>query len=609
MSTFGVDLRGIIDLLSRHIYSGPEVYLRELIQNSRDAHQARAGHGSLPDPAWSIRLRPATAERPFTIIDDGIGMSATEVEELLATVGRSSKRDMLDMPDHDYLGHFGIGILSCFMVAQTIELVSRKEGEHAVHFRGHADGTFTVDTLDAAQTDALPIGTRVILDPLPDARSLLDEAGVRRLARRYAGFLAAPVVLERPDGTREALTEPAPFLSDDPAVRTRYGTELIGHEPLDTIVLDIPASGTRGVAYVLGSPASARTAVGARVHSGLMLLSESESSVVPAWAFFLRPVITSDLLTPTASRESLVKDDLVKATREGIAAAVRTWVRRLAESDWPLLRRFLAVHDQAIRAACVDDDELFRIVGPHLAFETAAGATTLSELARTGSIQFVTSTDEFRMLTGLESDPHLVDASYTHHRDLLLKAQFLYEGLKVSEADVMRELAALTDPPLDVRPVTSAFAATATAALTDVDVDVVIKVLPTPDVPSLYVADARVLTRMDLTRASEIATGPWAAALKVAAESLDEARERQGKTATRAQVCLNWASPVVRQLASLDDDVVVARSVRLLYVQALLAGRRPLTEPDRALMRTALTDLISLSVASHGGPDTPGGLS
>jgi len=604
MSDFGVDLRGVIDLLSRHIYSGPEVFLRELLQNSRDALVARAAHGEI-DPAWGVRIRPATAQSPFVMIDDGIGLAADEVADLLSTVGRSSKRDVLDLPNEDFLGHFGIGLLSCFMVADTIEIVSRKEERLGVIWRGLADGTYVVEELTESQSDALDVGTRVTLHAGPDHRTLLAAESVTRLARHYAEYLPIPVVIEGHDGTRESITHPAPFLANvttDRDTVLAYGEAIIGHAPLDAIPVHVPGTATQGVAYVLGNPASGRTRAGARVYIGRMLLSESEEEVVPPWAFFLRPVITSDALTPTASREALVRDDAVETTRLGVADAVRTWVRGLAERNRPQLHAFLSIHDLAIRAACVEDDELFRIVGPFLAFETAAGTRTLEQIADAGEASFASSLDEFRMLTGLGAPGVLVNASYVHHEELLAKAPHLFEGLRVTPADIMSRLAGLADPALEDRVRTSGLSARATAALADVDVEAVVKVLPDAAVPSLYVADAQVLSRVDLRRASEIATGPWAAALRRAGERVDEARSRQGADAIRAQICLNWASPLVQRLAELRDDAVLERAVRLLYVQALLAGRRPLTERDRSLMSQSLDDLITLSV----GLDTEG---
>ena len=596
MSEFGVDLRGVIDLLSRHIYSGPEVYLRELLQNARDALVARAGNGE-PEHAWGIRIRPATEDSPFVMIDDGIGLAADEVADLLATVGRSSKRDMLDLPNEDFLGHFGIGLLSCFMVADTIEILSRKEGRLATIWRGSADGNYAVEELASEHSDAVPVGTRVTLRPTRDLAHFLQPDAVARLARTFAEFLPVPVFVETADGVERISGEP-PFLFHPDTHRDAvlaYGEDIIGHEPLDAFPIRIPGTATTGVGYVLRG-ASGLKSVGARVYVGRMLLAPDEPQLVPDWAFFLRPVVTSDVLTPTASRESLVRDDALKATRDGIADAVRAWVRELAETNQPRLREFLSAHDLAIRAACREDDELFRIVGPYLSFETAAGPRELRELAQEGAVQFASTLDEFRMLSGLGMAGALVNGSYVHHEELLTIAPRLFQGLAVTRADVMARLADLDEPAPDDVPRTSALAARATAALTDVEVDAVVKVLPGSDVPSLYVADARVLTRVDLTRASEIAKGPWAAVLRTAATRVDETAANQGRTATRAQICLNWASPLVQRLAAVPDDAVLARGVRLLYVQALLAGRRPLTERDRTLMSQSLDDLITLSV-------------
>ncbi len=596
MKTFGVDLGGVIDLLSRHIYSGPEVFVRELLQNSRDALIARANHGPI-DPAWTIRVIPAGVDDAlFHLVDDGIGLSSDEVVDLLSTVGRSSKRDVFDFRNHDYLGHFGIGLLSCFMVADTITITSRKEGRKAVRWQGEAAGTFTVEEVD----DDLPVGTRVSLTPARDRAHLLEPAAVARLVRHYGEFLPVPVYIESRGGTRDLASGPVPFLasleSDRDAVLD-YGERIIGHRPLDAIPIDLPETSTRGVAYVLAHPTSSSHTTGARVYLGRMLLAEDERELVPPWAFFLRVVVTSDALTPTASRESLVRDETLEATRAGIGDAVREWVAQLADFSPMRLAHFLSVHDLAVRAACVEDDTLLRIVGPHLRFETAGGQRTLADLAAERSvITYSTSLDEFRMLTALGAGPHLVNASYVHHEELLDAVPQLFSGIEVKRANLDEVLGALDEPVLEDRPRTAALAAAATKALAEVDVDAIVKVLADPHTPSLFIADSQILARIDMRRAEEISKGPWASALRSAGERVDQARARIGRTSTRAQVALNWGSPLVQRLAELDDAAVFERSIRLLYVQALLAGRRPLTEADRALMSQSLDDLITLSI-------------
>src|SRR4051812_10975159 len=111
--TFQVDLRGVVDLLSHHLYASPRVYVRELLQNAVDAITARrATEPSAPAQVW-IESSPDGGVR---VSDTGVGLTEEQVHELLATIGRSSKRDELGFARHEFLGQFGIGLLSCFLV-------------------------------------------------------------------------------------------------------------------------------------------------------------------------------------------------------------------------------------------------------------------------------------------------------------------------------------------------------------------------------------------------------------------------------------------------------------------------------------------------------------
>ena len=145
-STFQVDLRGIVDLLSHHLYSGPRVYVRELMQNAVDAVTVR---GAADDrPALLLVPTDVAPDGRLHAMDSGVGLDEDDVRTFLATIGRSSKRDELGLARSDLLGQFGIGLLSCFMVSEDIEVVSRRADGPWVRWVGHADGT--VRAVDAA---------------------------------------------------------------------------------------------------------------------------------------------------------------------------------------------------------------------------------------------------------------------------------------------------------------------------------------------------------------------------------------------------------------------------------------------------------------------------
>ncbi|OSP05370.1 HSP90 family protein [Microbacterium sp. LEMMJ01] len=591
---FQVDLRGVVDLLSRHIYSSPRVYLRELLQNARDAIAARRevdGGGS------RIRITPLTAQSgEFVLRDDGVGLTAAEVADLLATVGRSSKRDIFDLPRSDFLGQFGIGLLSCFMVADTIVIRSRSaRGGSAVEWTGSADGTFRVTEID----DDLPIGTSVHLVPRFDADELLRPAAVHELATTFGEFLPVRVTIDAPGGDIDVTREP-PFL--DPAAdieaAVQYGRDLLGAAPLDVIPLSEPATGTQGLAYVLpfAPPPGARQAT--RMYLGRMLLSERVDDVLPDWAFFVRAVVDSTGLAPTASRESLVEDTALEHVREQLGAGIRRWVLELGLREPHRLAQFVAVHEVGLKSLVRHDEELARFITRWLTVETTHGTLRIGELVeRYPHVRYAQTVDEFRQVAGISpSDEVLVNGGYLYDADLIRLLPDLYPQVTVEKVDVTGELDRLDPPPLDDRDIAMALESRAGAVLAASDCAVVVRAIDRPELTGLYVADPEVLRTIDRGRTKGIASTLWGGVLDRIDQTISSARDDD----LTARLCLNWSNRVVRALVRVEDDAVFARTVQLLYIQALLAGHHPLSDADRALMTSALSDLVSLSAGIEG---------
>ena len=141
---FQVDLGSIVELLSRNLYSGPRVFVRELLQNGIDAITARLEI----EPDAPRRIRFITNGRTLTVTDTGIGLSLAEAQQLLATIGGTSKRDEFGLSRSEFLGQFGIGLLSAFMVSSNITVFSRSARPEApnevVLWRGQSNGTWTI---------------------------------------------------------------------------------------------------------------------------------------------------------------------------------------------------------------------------------------------------------------------------------------------------------------------------------------------------------------------------------------------------------------------------------------------------------------------------------
>ncbi|MCZ4555776.1 HSP90 family protein [Rhodococcus maanshanensis] len=594
---FQVHLGGIIELLSASIYTGPQVFIRELLQNGCDAIAARRDHE--PGHVGTIRVLPADeAGAVFAVEDDGVGLTAAEVGELLATVGRSSKRDILDLPRTDRLGQFGIGLLSCFMVSDEIRVRSRSAtGAPAVEWVGRADGTFTVTEL----ADELPVGTRVELFPRPDSAGLVSRVGAHELADRFGRHLPVRVTV-----AGETVTRPAPFLErttvPSPELR-ELGREIVGAEPFATIPLHVPSTGTRGTAFVLPFQLSPGQRQSSRVYLGGMLLSERMDDLLPDWAFFVRSVVDTTGLHPTASRESLIEDSALEETRAELGAAVRRWVIGLAAESPRRLAAFLSVHHLALRALVLHDDELARFIVPHLPIETTEGQTTFGEAARRGTVRYTRTVDEFRQLAGIaRPGAPIVNGGYVYDAEIAARLPEFVPDAAVEIVTVADEIDHLDVPPLSERAASRRLQERADAALADLDCATAVRAFQPETVPALYVADEAVLRNLRREQAGESAGGFWADVLG----RVEDAAAASGADAS-GRLALNWRNRLVRTLAAVDDDAVLSRAVRILYVQALLAGHRPLRAADRSALTDAMTDIVHLSVGLDAGVVTDPG--
>ncbi|MFJ4972911.1 HSP90 family protein [Streptomyces sp. NPDC088755] len=593
---FQVDLRGLVDLLSHHLYSSPRVYLRELLQNAVDALTARRGlEPGAPADAFGIRL--FADGFVVRVEDDGVGLSEADVHTFLATIGRSSKRaEGIAEQRGEFIGQFGIGLLSCFLVADEIHVLSRSArtpDAPAVEWRGHGDGSYSVRTLPAS---ARPLpGTTVTLTPRADTAEWTRPAQVHGLARHFGSLLRHPVTFHGGAAGASGVlvnAEAAPWTRTypTPGARSRalaaYGEEVFGFAPLDTIELDLPAVGLKGIACVLPEAVPAGRRHGHRVHVKGMLLSEQADEILPEWAFFVRCVIDAESLRPTASRESLYEDDTLAAVRDALAERLRAWIARAAASDPELLGRFLHTHHLAVKSLAVHDDEILRLLLPWLPFETTAGHTTLDEFARTHRTVLVTSSvEEFRQVAAIASAAGLgvVNGGYTYDRELVHRLPEIRPEASVADLDPATLTAHLDPVDRETELAAAAYLGLARDALAVFDCDVALRTFHPASAPALLV-DSREArherTRSQLAREQE--GGLWG-------DILGALRQE----APRAQLILNQLNPLVRTAVAIDEPELARTSAEALYGQAALLSRRPLRPAESSLINRSFLDLLA----------------
>ncbi|MCR1982094.1 HSP90 family protein [Cellulosimicrobium cellulans] len=618
-TAFQVDLRGVVDLLARHLYSSPRVYLRELLQNGVDAITARAGLEGPQAPA-RILLRPLP-DGGLEVHDSGVGLTRDEARELLATIGRSSKRDVeLGTGREEFLGQFGIGLLSAFMVADEIELVSRSARRTAsgdapapVRWRGRADGTYELVELspDDPAAPAEP-GSVVRLHPRRDTEHWLAPESVVALAQDFGSLLPVELLVETrlddgpgvrtptgdaPVAVRRLSGEDLPWRAAHPTPAARdaalaaYAERTLGFTPLARIDLDLPLAGLTGVAYVLPAAVAPTTTSRHRVYLKRMLLGSAVDDLLPPWAFFVRCVLDASVLRPTASREGLYEDEVLLATRDALGAQVRRWLLETLATDSVLARRFLETHHLAVRALALTDDEMLDVAARVLPFETTAGSTTLADLAADhpdGRLLYTASVEEFRRIAPVAAAQGLavVNGGYVYDADLLerVAARFPRWRLSpVSAADVAHVLT-------EVEPLRELEVADALASLDDAlaeqDCDVVLRRYEPDALPAMLLHDREGDHAREAARVAET-DDLWG---EILAGLSAPARPRR--------LVLNDANTTVRDLLASPDAQVRAAGARSLYVTAVLASGKALQPAEATLMNDSLSLLLARALAA-----------
>lgn len=442
---FQVDLRGIVEILSHNLYSSPRVYVRELIQNARDAVVAREESGEDLPP---IELLVDPVAGALTVRDHGIGLTEADARSLLSTIGASSKREELAAVRREFLGQFGIGLLSCFLVADQIEVTSRSALDpeaRTMHWVGRGDGTFTV--APAPEPLAEP-GTLVRVHARPDEAEWVGADRVLRLAGEYASLLAVPITVAVAGDPRPAAPvsgNPAPWALPEHAA-ARWCEDAFGFSPLASIPLDVPVLGVRGTAFVTGEATPGRGRPGDRVFSHGMSVASDNTQLVPEWAAFARVAVEAGSLGLTASRESLHESGALVTAREEIGRQIRAGIEQLAAGDPEVFARFVEVHGQSLIGLAAAHTEMLEFVARHLTWETSAGLMRLVEMP--ARITFTTDESEFATYAPLVQAQGglLVNGAYTQGAAMLRAYDESQARLTAREFELSRLLEDLPSP-------------------------------------------------------------------------------------------------------------------------------------------------------------------
>lgn len=365
---FKAEIRQMLDLVIHSLYSKKEIFLRELISNASDAID-RAKYFALTDatiapeaPEWAIRLTADAETHTLTIEDNGIGMSAQEMEDALGTIAKSGSKAFAEALQQDeqanipeLIGKFGVGFYAAFMVADgvTVESLRRGEGQSAVKWMSAGDGEYTMD--EGSRT--VP-GTSITLHLRPDQEQFTSGWTLKDLVRRYSDFIAYPIYLHEVETESEKDEKAAAQKAEDEAkplntmvalwkrmksdvkpeeYEAFYRQTLHGMgEPLKT--LHVVAEGALEYRALLFIPKSAGMEMmmpgnkhGLSLYVRNVFIGDEIEALTPSWLRFLKGVVDSSDLPLNVSREMLQDDAIIRKIRSDVTNRVLKALKEMAK--------------------------------------------------------------------------------------------------------------------------------------------------------------------------------------------------------------------------------------------------------------------------------------
>jgi molecular chaperone HtpG len=354
---FEADVAKLLHLMVHSVYSDKDVFLRELISNAADACEKLryegvsdpALLGDDPQPRITLTLDPDA--RRLTVEDNGIGMSPAELVEALGTIARSGTKAFMERVAEakeaegaQLIGQFGVGFYSAFMVADKVEVASRRAGaDEAALWSSDGLGTYTVTPIPTAE--APERGTRVTLFLKDDAASYTEAFKVERIVKAQSGHVPVPIFLRE---TPEA--EPKP-LADGVALWTKPKAEITADDYKDfyqslggafdapALTLHYRAEGLHEYAVLAFIPETKPFDLFDPDRAGRMKLYvrrvfiTDEAQILPRYLRFVRGLVDSADLPLNVSREMIQQSPMLAAIQKGVTNRILSELEKLAAND------------------------------------------------------------------------------------------------------------------------------------------------------------------------------------------------------------------------------------------------------------------------------------
>jgi molecular chaperone HtpG len=445
---FQAEVKELLRLMIHSLYSHREIFLRELISNASDAND-KLRFSSLAQPELmagdselKIWVDYDAAKKTLSIRDNGIGMNREEAIAHLGTIAKSGTADFFkrltgdQQKDSQLIGQFGVGFYSAFIVADEVEVFSRKAGEpesSAIRWASKADGEFTIEPATREER-----GTLVVLHLKEDAKEFADGWRLRSLVRRYSDHIAFPVLMrkegeasldwEAANQAQALWTRPRSDIKDE---EYKEFYQHIAHDFAEPLAWSHnKVEGKREYTSLLYLPSRAPfdlyqrdASRGLKLYVRRVFIMDDAEQFLPMYLRFVRGVLDSNDLPLNVSRELLQQDSEVEAMRSALTKRALDLLARLAKEEPEKYASFWKEFGPVLKEGTGEDPSNREKILPLLRF---ASTNDEGDEPKTTLADYVA-----RMKSGQERIYYLIADSITAARGSPYLEQLRAKGIEV----------------------------------------------------------------------------------------------------------------------------------------------------------------------------------
>jgi len=382
-----INTENIFPIIKKAVYSDHEIFLRELVSNSVDAISKRrmasiAGDCENTDKP-QVNISIDREKNTLKISDNGIGMSDDEIKKYINQVAFSSAEEFLEKykkDDDEFIGHFGLGFYSSFMVADRVDIVTKSAINSEKAFKWSCDGSPNY-SLEESQRD--DIGTDIILHLMDEEKEFIEPERIKSLIKKYCDFMPTDVLLEGETINKKNppwRKQPNELKKEDYIELYKYLYPFQG-DPMLWIHLntDYPYN-LQGILYFPKLSGRADWEKGEiKLFCNQVFVSDSIKEIVPKYLLPLRGVIDSTDIPLNVSRSALQTDRKVRSISSFISKKVAGKLTNLLKNEPEFYCEIWDSISAFIKIGVIEDEKFADLSQDNIIFETKLGSNTSKE--------------------------------------------------------------------------------------------------------------------------------------------------------------------------------------------------------------------------------------